>query len=705
MATNVTLNGNVYSIPAVGEDNWGQTLTDYFIAIPSGVLQKTGGTFTITADVNFGATYGLLAKYFASRSGAATDGLVRLSNLDAINWRNFANTADIGLALNSSDVLTFGGQPLLVNSITSLTGDVVASGPGAAASTIQANVVDNSKLAQVASGVFKARATAGTGDVEDLSATQATAVLDVMVGDSGSGGTKGLVPAPAAGDAAALKFLKADGTWATPAGGTLFNVIDGTNGSVIEGNVGANVGGGVYAHAEGHTTTATGVAAHAQGQNTTASGSRSSAMGESTLASGQVSMAMGTGTIAQAFNQVAIGQYNVGAGNANTYVSTDKAFVIGRGASSGARENAFAVTKEGQVQLFGTSSGQLGIKPAAATSSYDIVMPDVQGAASSVLTNDGSGNLSWGAGGGSAIAWYGSVTGNTALSSATLADFPGTGVITQDLNQGIGTVTAASVSNGVTFTPPSLGIYKVYTTGYVAVSAGNASPGIRLANGSSTPLSQLLSVTQATAGGGSTIASFVIFNVLSLSPVTIKIMGTINAGTSTLGPMQWSIEQIAAASPLPPVSIATPVAVFNETQPSGTNGGTFTSGAWRTRVLNTIQTSQSWASLGSNQITLAAGSYYVEASAPGVQVDFHKIKLRNITDSTDDLIGSSECSNSLLNPMSTSSIMRGVITIAASKVYEIQHRCFTTASTIGLGDSSSLGVSEIYTQVSITKVG
>jgi hypothetical protein len=36
-----------------------------------------------------------------------------------------------------------------------------------------------------------------------------------FVGDSGSGGVAGLVPAPAAGDAAANKFLKADGTWAT----------------------------------------------------------------------------------------------------------------------------------------------------------------------------------------------------------------------------------------------------------------------------------------------------------------------------------------------------------------------------------------------------------------------------------------------------------------------------------------------------------
>lgn len=45
-------------------------------------------------------------------------------------------------------------------------------------------------------------------------ATSASNVaIATMVGDSGSGGTKGLVPAPASGDAAAKKFLMADGAW------------------------------------------------------------------------------------------------------------------------------------------------------------------------------------------------------------------------------------------------------------------------------------------------------------------------------------------------------------------------------------------------------------------------------------------------------------------------------------------------------------
>jgi len=81
---------------------------------------------------------------------------------------------------------------------------------------ITSGSITNDLLADMAQNTIKGRISSGTGSPEDLTATQATSILNNFVGDSGSGGTKGLVPAPAIGDA--RKSLRGDGTWG-PAGG------------------------------------------------------------------------------------------------------------------------------------------------------------------------------------------------------------------------------------------------------------------------------------------------------------------------------------------------------------------------------------------------------------------------------------------------------------------------------------------------------
>jgi len=109
------------------------------------------------------------------------------------------------------------GTPTGSSGITDLTGDVTATGPGSVAATIAADAVTNAKLANVATQTFKGRTTAGSGDPEDLTVTQATALLNTFTSGSNNPGLKGLVVAPVLGDIG--KFLKGDGTWGTPAGG------------------------------------------------------------------------------------------------------------------------------------------------------------------------------------------------------------------------------------------------------------------------------------------------------------------------------------------------------------------------------------------------------------------------------------------------------------------------------------------------------
>src|SRR5207344_2131487 len=97
--------------------------------------------------------------------------------------------------------------------------------------TVAINVITNTKLADVPTNTFKGRITAASGDPEDLTVTQATSMLNVFTGDSGSGGVKGLVPAPAAGDTASAKFLSASGGWGIPAGSG--GVSDGDKGDIV----------------------------------------------------------------------------------------------------------------------------------------------------------------------------------------------------------------------------------------------------------------------------------------------------------------------------------------------------------------------------------------------------------------------------------------------------------------------------------------
>jgi hypothetical protein len=147
-----------------------------------------------------------------------------------------------------------------------------------------------------------------------------------------------------------------------------------------------------------------------------------------------------------------------------------------------------------------------------------------------------------------------------------------------------------------------------------------------------------------------------------------------------------------------------PMAIFNETQASGTQAGTFTSGSYVKRVLNTTVINDiTGCSIASSVITLPAGTYFVSAIAPALQVSSHKIRLQNTTDSTTIAISTNaNTQNAVI--VQTNAVLNTYFTLAASKNIELQHRCAVTQATYGLGTAATFGDNEVYSSITITKV-
>lgn len=142
--------------------------------------------------------------------------------------------------------------------------------------------------------------------------------------------------------------------------------------------------------------------------------------------------------------------------------------------------------------------------------------------------------------------------------------------------------------------------------------------------------------------------------------------------------------------------------LIRDEKAQNTEGGTFTSGAWRTRTLNTeVVDTGNHAALASNQITLEAGTYQVRISCPAINVARHQARLQNITDGTTLLVGTSE-SSAAASTVTSRSLIEGRITLSAQKVLEVQHQCQTTGTTTGFGLASNF-TTEVYTIVELIR--
>jgi len=151
---------------------------------------KVGITGTQASDITANN-----AKISYTDASAVTANTAKVTN--ATHTGDATGATALTLATVNSDVGSFTNADVTVNAkglITAVSdgvggggvsdgdkGDITVSASGATW-TVDNNVVTNAKSAQVATATIKGRTTAGTGNVEDLTATQARTVLNVADG-------------------------------------------------------------------------------------------------------------------------------------------------------------------------------------------------------------------------------------------------------------------------------------------------------------------------------------------------------------------------------------------------------------------------------------------------------------------------------------------------------------------------------------------
>ena len=138
-------------------------------------------------------------------------------------------------------------------------------------------------------------------------------------------------------------------------------------------------------------------------------------------------------------------------------------------------------------------------------------------------------------------------------------------------------------------------------------------------------------------------------------------------------------------------------AIFADQKAQNTQGGTFTTGAWRQRDLNTTiaNTDTTNITLGTNDFTLLAGNYLIQWSFGVHGVYQNQTQLHDGTST----IAIGTCNYAAETVPATGETR---VTPSTSTTYQIQHQCWSTKASDGFGVASNYQT-EQYATVLICK--
>ena len=126
------------------------------------------------------------------------------------------------------------------------------------------------------------------------------------------------------------------------------------------------------------------------------------------------------------------------------------------------------------------------------------------------------------------------------------------------------------------------------------------------------------------------------------------------------------------------------LAKVHDSGTSTTYFGAYTTGAWRTRDIDTeVSDEDGIVTISSNQFTLQAGNYFIRFACSMYHCGNHAIRLRNITDSSTAGVGEPNYSYTYSSSLMTTGTCR--VSIDSAKVFEVQGYPSITKATNGMG--------------------
>lgn len=150
---------------------------------------------------------------------------------------------------------------------------------------------------------------------------------------------------------------------------------------------------------------------------------------------------------------------------------------------------------------------------------------------------------------------------------------------------------------------------------------------------------------------------------------------------------------------------------------NGQAGGTFTAGAWRTRVFDSVtegdcgfltrgvltSSSAMFSDFYFQQFILESGKYNIDCSSIAKRVNGHQSSIYNGTSSTYDIQGTVSYAGSADATLGHSKAT-GSVDLSVPNSFELRHFSESTRATDGFGDALNTGIGEVYVICKIQQV-